>query len=137
MKITRRLRGLPAIVSTAPSFEAIFSVIDDRPTGTVVGTISVKNPIGTYEFFLVDSGFNHISLIQLTNTTAELRINQPVSFEIRQAFDVVISADNGAGSFLIQSFNIKVVDAVEATPTSNPGMFFNEAANSGLIGAIS
>lgn len=99
--------------STVPSSAGI---------GTVVGNLSVLNGVGVYTYSLTS---NPGGLYSIVGSSLEVAAALSVGSD-----PITIKADNGAGSVVIQSFNITVTGSV------NGPMDFSVPGNIGITGAL-
>ena len=99
------------VVPGGPSLPAalylsgVNAVTEGAAPGTVIGTLQVLNGTGTYTFTKTtdpDSAFTLAAGVLSTAGTWD--------YEIATFHPVTITADNGAGSVLVRTINVRVVD---------------------------
>ena len=97
----------------------VFSVEENSPEGTELGTVSVRDPDGTSIFsnWIILSG-NHEDALSLDPVAGVLRVQtqEALDFEEKSSFNLLISVSDGA-NVTEQTVSVTVKDVSEHQPT--------------------
>jgi hypothetical protein len=85
------------------------SIDEDALVNDVVGVLSVVGGTGVYTFTITADPDNKFAIAN----DDELQIDQTLDYETATTHAVSISADNGAGSVVLGSFTVLVVNVAE------------------------
>ena len=91
-------------------------ITEGAAPGTVIGTLQVLNGTGTYTFTKTTDPSAKFTLAAGVLSTAGVW-----DYEVATFYPVTITADNGAGSVLVRTINVRVVDIPAPQLTKQSG----------------
>lgn len=131
----------PAVLGglTGPAIRlSALTIVEGSAEGTAIGTLSVNNGTGTYDFTLTDTSSNKAKVAGTHGVNLQAG-STASDYDTAASFSITVQADNGVDTPLSRAFTINVTNLLEVTLSAltlaNASFAFGAAAAT-VIGAI-